>query len=205
MSIQFIARLSLIVLSSFFVSAAALARPPFGGPPGPRGPEGFIEEHAERLGLDDETRAAIQAIVDESRERAAEFGEDHREARHTLRDLLSQDLPDEEAVMHQAELVGAIETQMMKHRLQTLLRIRARLTPEQRKELMALHRERHGGPEMVLEHCGGDLEELCPGAESPFERMDCLRDHADRVSEECGSALERPRHKRGPRPGPFGD
>ena len=99
MRIQFVARLSLAVVSSLFISAAALARPPFGGPPGP---EGLIEEHADRLGLDDEARAAIQAIVDASHERAAELHEDHREARRSLRDLLSEASPDEASVMQQA-------------------------------------------------------------------------------------------------------
>ena len=206
MRIQFVARLSLVVVSSFFISAAALARPPFGGPPGPPGPDGLIEEHAERLGLDDEARAAIRAIVDASHERAAKLHEDHREARRALRDLLSQGLPDKATVMQQAEALGRIETEMTKHRLRTLLRIRALLTPEQREEMMAIHRERHGdgGPEMLGEDCAGDLEKLCPDAGSPFDRMECLHEHADHVSEGCVSALETIRHKRGFRRGPFG-
>ena len=105
--------------------------------------------------------------------------------------------------MQQAELLGAIETQMTKHRLRTLLRIHALLTPEQREEMMAIHRGRHGGPERLLESCEGDLETLCPHADSPFEHMGCLHDHADRVSEGCASALETLRHKRGFRRGPF--
>lgn len=205
MRIQFVARLSLVVLSSLFICATALARPPFGGPAGPPGPEGWIEEHADRLGLDDEARAAIRAIVDESHGRAAELRGDHRKARRALRDLLSQDSPDEASVMQQAELLGAIETEMTKHRLRTLLRIHALLTPEQREEMMAIHRGRHGGPEMLLERCEGDLEKLCPGAESPFDHMGCLHEHADDVSEGCASALQRLRHKRGFRRGPFED
>jgi len=207
MRIQFALRLTLIVVASSFVCAAALARPPVGppfgppGPPGGPGPEGFLEEHADRLGLDDDTRAAIRAIVDESRARAAELHDDHREARRALRDLLEQDSPDEAAVMKQAELLGAIETQLRKHRLQALLRIHALLTPEQRKEMMALHRERHRGPEMVLEDCEGDLEALCPQADSPFDQMGCLREQADHVSEGCAAALETFRHKRGFRRG----
>ena len=49
MRIQFVARFSLAVVVSLFISAAALARPPFGGPPGPPGPpgpDGLIEEYA---------------------------------------------------------------------------------------------------------------------------------------------------------------
>jgi Spy/CpxP family protein refolding chaperone len=203
MRVQFVARLSWVVLLSFFICAAAQARPPFGGPPGPPGPERFLEKHADRLGLDEEAQAAIRAVVDESHERAAELREEHREARHGLRDLLSQGLPDEESVMEQAERLGAIETEMTKHRLRTLLRIHALLTPEQREEMMAMHRKRHGGPEMLLDECGGDLEKLCPDADSPFDHIGCLHEHADQVSEGCASAIETLRHERGFRRGPF--
>jgi Spy/CpxP family protein refolding chaperone len=195
MRVQFVARLSWIVLLSFFVCAAAQARPPFEGPPGPPGPEGFLEKHADRLGLDEEAQAAIRAVVDESHERAAELREEHRAARKGLRDLLSQGLPDEEVVMQQAELLGAIETEITKHRLGTLLRIHALLTPEQREEMMAMHRKRHGGPEMLLDECGDDLEKLCPEANSPFDHIGCLHENADHVSEGCASVLETLRHK----------
>jgi Spy/CpxP family protein refolding chaperone len=193
MSIEFVARLSLALVVTFFVSAAVLAQPPFGGPPGP---DGLIEDYAERLGLDDEARAAIRAIVDASHERAAGLHEDHREARRALRDLLSEDSPDEASVMRQAELLGAIETEMTKHRLRTLLRIHGQLAPEQREEMMAIHREHHGHHEMLLEGCGGDLESLCPDADSHFGHMGCLQEHADHLSEGCASTLETLRHKR---------
>jgi Spy/CpxP family protein refolding chaperone len=199
MRIQFMARLSLVVVSSFFICAAAVARPPFGGPPGPRGPERLIEEHADRLGLDDEVLTAMRSIVDESHEHAATMHEDHRKARRALHDLLSQDSPDEATVMKQAELLGAIETEMHKHRLQTLLRIHALLTSEQRAEMMKIRRERRGGPEMIFDACEGDLEKLCPDADSFFDDMGCLHDHVDDVSEGCASALEKPRHRRGSR------
>ena len=106
--------------------------------------------------------------------------------------------------MRQAERLGEIETEMTKHRLQTLLRIHALLTPEQRKEMMAIHRGRHGGPEMLLDSCEGDLEKLCPDADSPFDHMRCLHEHADGLSEGCAAALEKFRHKRGFRRDSFG-
>jgi Spy/CpxP family protein refolding chaperone len=204
MSIEFVVRLSLALVVTFFVSAAVLAQPPFGGPPGPPGPpgpEGLIEEYADRLGLDDEARAAIRAIVDESHRRAAGLHEDHRDARRALRDLLSQDSPDEASVMRQAELLGAIETEMTKHRLRTLLRIHGQLAPEQREEMMVIRREHHGHHQMLLEGCEGDLESLCPDADSPFDYRECLHQHADHVSEGCASTLETLRDKRGFRRG----
>ena len=43
--------------------------------------------------------------------------------------------PDEAAVMQHADAIGQAETEMHKHRLATMLEIRALLTPEQRQEL----------------------------------------------------------------------
>ncbi len=58
--------------------------------------------------------------------------------------LLSQDDPDEAAVMQQAETIGKVETEMHKHRLSTLLAVRALLTPEQRAELTRIREEMRG-------------------------------------------------------------
>ncbi len=88
-------------------------------------------------------------------------------------------------------------------KLRALLRIHGQLAPEQREQMMAIRREHHGHHEMLLEDCEGDLEKLCPDADSPFDHMECLHEHADHVSEECTSALETLRHKRGFRRGPF--
>jgi Spy/CpxP family protein refolding chaperone len=62
-----------------------------------------------------------------------------------MRRLLGQDRPDEAAVMQQAERIGALEIELHKQRLRTMLRIRALLTPEQRRELVTIHGERHRG------------------------------------------------------------
>jgi Spy/CpxP family protein refolding chaperone len=115
-------------------------------------PGGFLEEHATRLGLNEETLDAIRKIIDESQDASRDLFQKLREARLAMRDLLSQDMPDDTAVMRQAEVLGQIETETRKLRLGTMLRIRALLTPEQRQELMRIRKElkqwkRHGGPD----------------------------------------------------------
>lgn len=115
-------------------------------------PGGFLEEHATRLGLNQETQTAIRQIIDKSQEESRDLFQKLREARLKMRDLLSQDTPDATAVMLQAEVLGEIEIKTRKHRLGTMLRIRALLTPEQRQELMRIRKElrqwkRHGGPD----------------------------------------------------------
>jgi Spy/CpxP family protein refolding chaperone len=114
-----------------------------GAPGGPGGHEAgrLIDEHADELSLDEETREAIQQIVDDSRKEARGFHWELRGQHEAMRDLLSQDEPDEAAVMQQAESIGKLETEMHKHRLSTLLAVRALLTPEQRTQLTRIRRE----------------------------------------------------------------
>jgi Spy/CpxP family protein refolding chaperone len=122
-------------------------------PPGPRGgpPDRFFAEHADELGIDDATLTQIRGIVDASRAEGRELFDRVRQERGTMRDLLSQDSPDEAAVMAQADVVGDAMTALRKHRLATMLKIRALLTPEQRAALVKLRKEmgprrHHGGP-----------------------------------------------------------
>jgi Spy/CpxP family protein refolding chaperone len=151
--------------------------------------QGFVQENAERLGLAEETRQAIEAIVEDSHARAAALHDEHREARHALKDLLSQDVPDEATVMAQAEELGRIETALSKHRLATMLRIRALLSPEQRSQLLEIRREKHARKEAVREACAAEIGQWCPDADSSWERMRCLRENEERLSETCAAAL----------------
>jgi Spy/CpxP family protein refolding chaperone len=123
------------------------------------GPSGWIERHAEELGIDDATLAEIDRIVDASREEAEAIYQEHRAARDRMHELLEQDDPDVDAVMKQAEVIGEIDVRKHKHRIATMLEIRSKLTPEQRTELRALKdemRERHGGRHEHGRHHGGE-------------------------------------------------
>ena len=77
----------------------------------------FIEEQAGQLGLDEKTMAAIRTIVDASRARGQTLRAELRTAYAQMRVLLSQDLPDEAAVMQQADTIGALELTERKNRL----------------------------------------------------------------------------------------
>jgi len=120
------------------------------GPPlGP--PDRFFEEHAQELGIDQATLDRIRAIVDAARADGQSLHDRVRSERHAMRDLLDGESPDEAAVMAQADVVGDAMTELHKHRLATMLKIRALLTPEQRDKLKELRREHgpwkhHGGP-----------------------------------------------------------
>jgi Spy/CpxP family protein refolding chaperone len=120
-------------------------RPAFGRRHGPPPFEDVLERNAERLGLDDATRAKVRAVADEARPEGDRLREEVRAAHREMRTLLGQDTPDEAAVLAQADRIGQAETALQKQRLRTMLAIRALLTPAQRAELVKIHEERRTG------------------------------------------------------------
>lgn len=140
-------------LSSIGIVAAALAT--LAGPAsagdgmghrfGRHGPppiDRILERHAEDLELSDEVRAKVHDIAAAAEEQAKPLREALDAAREAMHALLAQDDPDPDAVVRQAEVVGAAETEMHKQRLRTLLAVRELLTPEQRRGLVKIFEER---------------------------------------------------------------
>lgn len=120
-------------------------------PPGPGGPghhrerppfDAILAHEAGRLGLDDATLAHIRALADAARPESEALESELRDERDAMRSLLQTDSPDLDAVLRQAERVGAAETALEKQRLTTMLEIRKLLTPAQRAELVKIFRER---------------------------------------------------------------
>lgn len=101
----------------------------------------LIEKNAEKLGLDEETVAAVRKLADESRVRDEKRLAGTREARERLRALLDQELPDEAALLEQAAIISKAGAEAQKEHLQDTLRVRALLTPEQRAKLMEIRRQ----------------------------------------------------------------
>jgi Spy/CpxP family protein refolding chaperone len=125
----------------------AVAGGPDGGPPpfGMHGPppiDRILERHAAELGLSDDVRARVRAIAADAEKQEAPLRETARTQRETLHQLLSQDSPDPDAVMRQADIAGAAETELRKERLRTLLAVRQLLTPEQRAQLVKIFEEK---------------------------------------------------------------
>ena len=163
-------------------------------------PGRFIEEYAERLGLEAETVAAIRTIVEATHLQSKAPGAKLHQAYTQMRALLSQEMPDEAAVMQQADIIGAMELEARKDRLQAMLRIRALLTPAQRQELMRLQGESSPRDRSDSWHaCQADSANLCPNDASGRARLQCLYDHREALSETCRAALQT---RKGDRPGP---
>jgi Spy/CpxP family protein refolding chaperone len=102
----------------------------------------ILEKHAGELGLDEATLDQVRAIAARAHTEDAPFHETLRDAREALHELLRQDAPDLDAILAQADAVGAAETALHKRRLQTLLAVRAVLTPEQRQGLVKIFEEK---------------------------------------------------------------
>lgn len=125
-------------------AGVALARPGHHGP-GKHGSVERLERGLERLELDDATLEAAYAILDAARESRRGVRVRMREAHDAMRSLLEQDAPDTEAVLAQAETIGALRTEARKQHLATLLEVQALLTPEQRERLHERARQRGPG------------------------------------------------------------
>jgi len=188
-----------LLVAGVLVAAAGHARPPFRGP-SHHGPGGFVERHAEQLGLDAVQQEAISGIVAESHDSGAALHDELRALRGELHELLTQDPPDVEAVMAQADAIGAAEVALHKQRLSTMIAIRNQLSPEQRESLKELRGSlREFAGKGLDEDCAADLERLCPDAGDMLGRAHCLRENRDELSQECSEALQcmRRRHMRG--------
>jgi Spy/CpxP family protein refolding chaperone len=112
-----------------------------------RGPppiDAVMERHADELGLDEATRAAIQEIAARSRLVEEPIREELQELHEGMRSLLDADSPNLDDVMQWAERSGSAQTELKKQRLRTMLEVRALLSPEQRQKLVEIFEERKG-------------------------------------------------------------
>ena len=114
------------------------ARPP--EPPSFHG-ERFKQAVAE-LGLNEKVLTEVNAILDASNIEQQQLRLKLNEAHERMHTLLEQSEPNETAVLSQADVIGALETEARKHRLRMILKVRALLTLEQRAKLLELLRAR---------------------------------------------------------------
>jgi Spy/CpxP family protein refolding chaperone len=129
------------VAVALLLSGAAAAQVTLGPRVGPGTAEvRLVERNAERLKLDEKTLAAVQALGAEASAEDEKLNKQLRDERLKLRDLLSEELPEEAALMKQSQLVSKLGADIQKLQMQTTLRVRKLLTVEQRKELLELRK-----------------------------------------------------------------
>ncbi len=100
----------------------------------------LVERNAQRLALDEKAIAAVQELAAEATAQEEKLNKQLREERLKLRDLLNEELPEAAVLMKQAATVSGLGLDVQKHQLETTLRVRKLLTPEQRTQLMELRK-----------------------------------------------------------------
>lgn len=106
------------------------------GPGGHGGGHGArLERALETLELDEAKRTELFGVIDAARPAGRQLRERMRTAHEEMRALLEDPGASEEAVLAKADAVGALQTELRKHELRTLLQVRARLSAEQQTQL----------------------------------------------------------------------
>lgn len=121
-----------------------------------RHPEKRLKEHLAELDLSSDQEEKINAILEEASDRRKQMRALLHEEFERLHALLEHEPPDESAILAQVERVGGLKTERHKAMMRTLLRIRAVLTPEQRRKLIEMRRFHH--PRRKHRGSGGDWE-----------------------------------------------
>ena len=124
----------MVALGLMFLSNGANARPPGPGCAGGGGCGGSfkgLEHQLEGLDLEAGKRDAIYELLDGTRKEMRASRSEIKAAHETMWDLLAKDEPDVDAVMAQADAIGALKTKAKKAKLRTMIAIRKKLTSEQ--------------------------------------------------------------------------
>lgn len=111
-----------------------------------------LDQAALGLSLDADTRLAIDGLLDAAADAAHAHREQMREARDVLHELLAAEVPDEEAVLAQADVLGVIQTSARKASLGTLLDVRALIPESERDAFQEAMAERAKGRRFSRDH-----------------------------------------------------
>ncbi len=156
-----------VAIAALLAAGVAGAQAPAGGGPGMGGP-GFAEhrppmeramgprgEHgkwwnnpaiAEKLKLTDDQRKAMDAILQQHREKLIDLRANLDKAELEMEPLMRSDQPNESALMAQIDKVAQSRAELEKANARFLFALRAKLTPEQWKqvqEFRSTHEEMH--------------------------------------------------------------
>jgi Spy/CpxP family protein refolding chaperone len=144
-----------IALLGITGAAGAQAGPGFGDhrPPmermmGARGPHGrWWNDQAviDRLKLTDDQRKDMDNILLEHREKLIDLRGDVEKSELALEPLVNADQPDESAILAQIDKVAQARAELEKANARFLLALRAKLSPDQWKQLRAMHGEHRDG------------------------------------------------------------
>jgi len=108
-----------------------------------------------QLNLTDEQRKAMDGILQDHRLTLVDLQAHLKKAELGLEPLIQADTPDQSAILAQIDKVAQARAELEKANARFLLALRAKLTPEQWKELRTIHANRTAH-ERLHEHGPGD-------------------------------------------------
>ena len=126
-------------LAILFPLGALASSGGFHGMPGPR-----LERALERLDLDASTWEQVDAILDAAAAEGEPLRDEIRAAHEQTRALMEAESPDVDAIMAQAEAIGALHVEARKLQLRTWFAVRTLLTQAQIDELAEMRSNRRG-------------------------------------------------------------
>lgn len=124
-------------------------RPPMERALGAHGPHGRWwndPQVIEKLNLTDDQRKSMDDILQQNRDLLIDKRASVEKAEGALEPLMSADQPNESAILAQIDRVAQARAELEKANARFLLALRAKLSPDQWKQLQAIRSERHQGP-----------------------------------------------------------
>ncbi|UWZ82055.1 Spy/CpxP family protein refolding chaperone [Occallatibacter riparius] len=124
-------------------------RPPMERALGAHGPHGRWwndPQVIEKLNLTDDQRKSMDDILQQNRDGLIDKRAGVEKAEGALEPLISADQPNESAILAQIDKVAQARAELEKANARFLLALRAKLSPDQWKQLQAIRSERHRGP-----------------------------------------------------------
>ena len=134
-------RLSAAIGLAFLMASPAWARPGGKQGKGVMNPK-RIERIATKLGVDDSVKEQMKSAVVTAKQKSIELKSQIKTHRVILRQLMASDATNRTEVMNEIDTLGALQVEMRKLRVSTMLDIRALLTPEQRVQMKRLLKKR---------------------------------------------------------------
>jgi Spy/CpxP family protein refolding chaperone len=133
-----LAVIAVVLATATMATANAMANR-HGGRRGSGGMLGSIERGVDQLELTPENRKAADAIFDQARTQHRALRDPSRAAHEQMRALFDQQSPSLEAVLAQADSIGALELEAKKTELEAMVKVRQLLTTEQWQQLRRQH------------------------------------------------------------------
>ena len=140
-------KLAILALATLMLSASTALRAQQPGGQDPIGanlfPPELVMQHQQEIGLTDEQRSYITGEIQQAQKRATDLQWQLQREVETMAELLQHDTVDETRTMAQLDRVLAAEREIKRIQLTLVVRIRNRLTSDQRARLTALRGAAH--------------------------------------------------------------